>query len=109
VEVFQKWKPEAAGQHLKEEINPMAASAGESFGPVRKSYSGADRYHGTAASRGQTPEAAPSCPIGLFVLNEPREKKSCGGQLVKRHVGAKTPGGAITRKADQNCEGKKIP
>jgi hypothetical protein len=87
----------------------MAASAGESFGPVRKSYSGADRSHGTAASRGQTPEAAPSCPTGSFVLNEPREKKSRGGQLVKRHVGAKTPRGAITRKAEQNCEGNENP
>jgi len=87
----------------------MAASAGESIGPVRKSYSGADRKHGTAASRGQTPEAAPICPTGSFVLNEPREKKSRGGQLVKRHVGAKTPRGAITREAEQHCEGKKIP
>jgi hypothetical protein len=29
--------------------------------------------------------------------------------MVKRHVGAKTPRGAITRKADQNCEGNQNP
>jgi len=85
-----------AGESPEKGPKLKAVQAGESdFGPVHKSSCGTDGSHGTARSRGQTPEAAANCP------SEPSPRsKSRGGQKAKRHVGASAWKHGLTREPE---------
>lgn len=59
VKARQKWRGgDRRDEHLREAKSPRQYRLVDSIGPVRKSYSGAGRSHGTVRPRGQTPGAA---------------------------------------------------
>jgi len=76
---------------------------------VRKSYSGAGGPHGTAASRGQTPEAAAKRIMAHPILDEPRDDETRGDLPGKTACGREMPEGIVTREAEQSCEGNVNP
>jgi hypothetical protein len=80
-----------------------------SIGPMHKSYSGADRSHGTAASRGQNPGAAAKrLMIGPYLARS-RDDETRGKAQGKTACGFETLKGVVTREADESCEGNENP
>jgi len=76
---------------------------------VRKSYSGADELHGTAASLGQTPEAAAQRIMVHPILDEPRDDETREDSPGETACGIEMPKGVVTREAEQSCEGNVNP
>jgi hypothetical protein len=73
---------------------------------MHKSYSGAGKLHGTAVSRGQSPEAAAKRSMVRLDLVESRDDETRGRAQGKTARGSETPKSVVTREAEESCEGK---
>jgi hypothetical protein len=97
-----------AAKTRERRTSPRQSRLVNSSDPPRKSYSGVGESHGTAGSRGQSPEAAAKAldPFANSTRPDPARRTSCGGSEAKRQVGSRRAGnGAPTREPEQYCEG----
>lgn len=76
---------------------------------MRKSHGGAGKYHGTAASRESTPEAAAKRITAPPELDKPRDDETRGDSPGETACGKETPKGVLIREAEQSCEGNAKP